>query len=158
MSPFLRTAVFTMLVPGFWTVAVPFWLLPNGVRPAPGAAAALGWLFMAAGAALYFVCAFWGFAARGQGTPAPIDPPKKLVIEGPYDVVRNPMYWSVALVMFGEAFVFHFAVFAGVAAGFFLGVNVFVLLYEEPTLQRKFGIEYEEYCQRVPRWLPRVRS
>jgi protein-S-isoprenylcysteine O-methyltransferase Ste14 len=121
-------------------------------------AGAVGWLLVVAGITLYFACAFWGFAVRGRGTPSPIDPPKKLVAEGPYAVVRNPMYWSVLSVMFGEALVFHSAMFAEWAAGFFVGVNLFVLLYEEPTLKSKFGEEYEQYCGRVPRWIPRIRA
>src|SRR5712692_1253769 len=140
MSPVLRTLIFTIIVPGFWTIVMPYGLL------------------IAAGIALYLACAFWGFALRGKGTPLPLDPPKKLVAEGPYGVVRNPMYWSVASVMLGEAAVFHSLVLAELAAAFFAGVNVFVLLYEEPVLRRKFGAEYEEYCRRVPRWLPRLKA
>ena len=65
-----------------------------------------GCVLVVAGVALYLMCAFWGFALRGKGTPAPIDPPKRLVVEGPYRIVRNPMYWSVLFVMLGEALVF----------------------------------------------------
>ena len=137
---------------------MPYWLLPRGTRPNLRGAGAAGWLLIAAGIALYFACAFWGFALRGKGTPLPIDPPKKLVVEGPYGLVRNPMYWSVASVMLGEAAVFHSVALAELAVAFFAGVNVFVLLYEEPALRRKFGAEYEEYCRRVPRWLPRIKS
>jgi protein-S-isoprenylcysteine O-methyltransferase Ste14 len=115
-------------------------------------------VLIAAGIALYFACAFWGFALRGKGTPLPMDPPKKLVVEGPYRVVRNPMYWSVAFVLLGEAAVFHPFALVGLVAAFAAGVNVFVLLYEEPALGRKFGEEYEAYCKRVPRWLPRLRA
>jgi protein-S-isoprenylcysteine O-methyltransferase Ste14 len=156
MSPFVRTLIFTVLVPGFWTVAMPYWLLPRGVRPDLQGAGAVGWLLIAAGIALYLACAFWGFALRGKGTPLPIDPPKKLVVEGPYRVVRNPMYWSVAFVMLGEAAVFHSLALAGLAAAFFAATNLFVLFYEEPVLRRKFGAEYEDYCRRVPRWLPHL--
>jgi protein-S-isoprenylcysteine O-methyltransferase Ste14 len=156
MSPFLRTAIFTVLIPGFWTVVLPYWILPNGVRPAWGWPETSGWLLLATSAALYFACAFWGFAVRGKGTPAPIDPPKILVVEGPYRIVRNPMYWSVVLVMLGEAAVFRSVAIAEVAIGFFVGVNLFVFLYEEPALKRKFGNEYEEYRRRVPGWIPRI--
>ena len=158
MSPVFRTLIFTIFVPGFWTIVMPYWLLPRGTRPDLRGAGAAGWLLIAAGIALYFACAFWGFALRGKGTPLPIDPPKKLVVEGPYGLVRNPMYWSVASVMLGEAAVFHSVALAELAFAFFAGVNVFVLLYEEPALRRKFGAEYEEYCRRVPRWLPRIKS
>jgi protein-S-isoprenylcysteine O-methyltransferase Ste14 len=157
MSPFIRTIIFTILVPGFWTVVMPYWLLPRGARPDLHGEGAAGWLFIAGGIALYFACAFWGFALRGKGTPAPIDPPKKLVVEGPYRIVRNPMYWSVALVMFGEGLVFHSLALAELTAAFFAAANLFVLFYEEPALRRKFGAEYEDYCRRVPRWLPRLK-
>jgi protein-S-isoprenylcysteine O-methyltransferase Ste14 len=157
MSPIIRTVIFTIFVPGFWTVAMPYWLLPRGTRPDVRGAGAAGWLLIAAGIALYFACAFWGFALRGKGTPLPMDPPKKLVVEGPYAVVRNPMYWSVGSVMLGEAAVFHSLALVKLVAAFLAGVILFVLLYEEPALQRKFGDEYGEYCRRVPRWLPRFK-
>jgi len=158
MSPFLRTLIFTIIVPGFWTVAMPYWMLPRGVRLELRGASLLGLPLIAAGVALYVATAFWGFALRGKGTPAPIDPPKKLVVEGPYRVVRNPMYWAVACVMMGEALAFRSMALAELAIAFFAGTILFVLLYEEPTLRRKFGAEYEAYCRRVPRWLPRFRN
>ena len=156
MSTIIRTLIFTIFVPGFWTALMPYWLLPRGARPDVRGTGAAGWLLMAAGIALYFACAFWGFAVRGKGTPLPLDPPKKLVVEGPYRVVRNPMYWGVGSVVLGEAAVFQSVMLAELAAVLAVGVIVFVLLVEEPTLRRKFGAEYEEYCRRVPRWLPRL--
>jgi len=137
---------------------MPYWVLPKGTRPDLRGASAAGWVLMAAGVALYIACAFWGFAIRGKGTPLPLDPPKKLVVEGPYRVVRNPMYWSVLFVLLGEAAIFHSVALAELALAFFVGVNLFVLFFEEPALQQKFGAEYEEYCRRVPRWLPRLRA
>jgi protein-S-isoprenylcysteine O-methyltransferase Ste14 len=158
MSPFIRTLIFTIMVPGLWTVVMPYWLLPRGTRPDLHGAGAAGLLFIAGGIALYFACAFWGFAMRGKGTPAPIDPPKKLVVEGPYRIVRNPMYWSVVSVLLGEALIFHSLALVELAVALFSGANLFVLFYEEPVLRRKFGAEYEDYCRRVPRWLPRFKS
>ena len=158
MSPFIRTLIFTIIVPGFWTVLLPWWIARRAnVILHFDFLADLGYLLVLCGAALYLVCAFWGFALRGGGTPAPIDPPKKLVIVGPYGVVRNPMYWAVLFVMLGEAAVLHFQLLAELAALFFLGTCVFVLLYEEPTLRASFGDEYDDYCRRVPRWLPRLK-
>ena len=158
MSPFIRTLIFTIIVPGFWTVAMPYWMLPRGVRLELRAASLLGLPLIAAGVALYVATAFWGFALRGKGTPAPIDPPRTLVTEGPYRVVRNPMYWAVACVMMGEALAFGSPALAELAVAFFAGTILFVVLYEEPTLRRKFGAEYEAYCRRVPRWIPRFRN
>src|SRR5260370_24315790 len=155
MSPIIRTLIFTVFVPGFWTVMLPYWMLPGGVRPDVRGAGATGWLLIAAGIALSFACALGGFALRGKGTPLPLDPPKRLVVEGPYRVVRNPMYWSVASVIVGEAAVFHSAALGELAVVFFVAVILFVLFIEEPALKQKFGAEYEEYCRRVPRWLPR---
>jgi protein-S-isoprenylcysteine O-methyltransferase Ste14 len=157
MSPIIRTLIFTVFVPGFWTVMMPYWLLARPVRADVRGAGAAGWLLIAAGIALYFACAFWGFALRGRGTPLPLDPPKKLVVVGPYRFVRNPMYWSVAFVMLGEAAVFHSMALVDLAAVFFVAVNLFVLFVEEPGLKAKFGAEYEQYCLQVPRWLPRIR-
>jgi protein-S-isoprenylcysteine O-methyltransferase Ste14 len=159
MAPVIRTLIFTVIVPGFWTVFLPWWLARGGhLRLHWDALAALGWLLTLSGAALYLMCAFWGFALRGGGTPAPIDPPKKLVIVGPYRVVRNPMYWAVFSVMLGEAALLRSAPQAQLGVFFFLGTCVFVLVYEEPVLRASFGAEYEEYCRRVPRWLPRLRK
>jgi protein-S-isoprenylcysteine O-methyltransferase Ste14 len=157
MSPIIRTLIFTVFVPGFWTVLMPYWLLPRGARPDVRGAGAAGWLLIAAGIALYTACVFWGFALRGKGTPLPLDPPKKLVVEGPYRIVRNPMYWGVGSVMLGEAAIFHSVALAELSVVFTVGVMLFVLFIEEPTLRQKFGAEYEDYCRRVPRWLPRFK-
>jgi protein-S-isoprenylcysteine O-methyltransferase Ste14 len=155
MSPFLRTLVFTVFVPGFWIVLVPYWVVGHGARFELRGAAVAAWLLVAGGAALYLTTAFWGFALRGSGTPAPIDPPKKLVVEGPYRIVRNPMYWSVVSVMLGEALAFRSLALAAIGCVVFSGAVLFVMVYEEPILRKKFGAEYEAYCRRVPRWLPR---
>src|SRR6266478_1600623 len=90
MSPFLRTLIFTIIVPGFWTVLVPHWVVGRGARLELNSQVVAGGILAVAGVALYLTCAFWGFALRGKGTPAPFDPPTKLVVEGPYRVVRNP--------------------------------------------------------------------
>jgi protein-S-isoprenylcysteine O-methyltransferase Ste14 len=158
MSPILRTLIFTIVVPGFWTVLMPYWMLPRGARPDLRGPGAVGWVLIAAGVALYLMCAFWGFALRGKGTPLPLDAPKNLVVDGPYQVVRNPMYWGVGAVMFGEAAVFHSLAVAELMAVLLVCMNLFVLFYEEPQLRRKFGAEYDDYCRRVPRWLPRLRT
>jgi len=109
------------------------------------------------GAAVYFRCA-WEFAARGLGTPAPIAPTKFLVTTALHRYVRNPMYLGVALAILGEAALFrsiHVAEYAGIML---LIAHTFVVLYEEPTLQRQFGESYEEYRRNVPRWIPRLRN
>ena len=96
------------------------------------------------------------FVVRGRGTPAPFDPPTRLVLLGPYRYVRNPMYVGLFLVLIGEAmlyaslFVLLYSLFLVAAA------HIFVDFYEEPTLRRKFGESYKQYLRSVPRWLPRM--
>jgi len=108
---------------------------------------------MALAALIYLRCA-WDFTFTGRGTPAPFDPPKEIVVRGPYRYVRNPMYVAVMLALTGEALLFEAAsllIYAALAFSFF---HFWVVFYEEPTLRRKFGDSYREYCRRVPRWLP----
>jgi protein-S-isoprenylcysteine O-methyltransferase Ste14 len=158
MSPFFRTLIVAIITLGFWSVLVPYWVLGRGARLELRGAAVAGGLLVVAGLALYLTCAFWGFALRGKGTPAPFDPPTKLVVEGPYRVVRNPMYWSVACVILGEALAFRSLALAEMACAFFAFAALFVMIFEEPILRREFGAEYEAYCRRVPRWIPRFRN
>ena len=115
----------------------------------------LGIVFGSAGAifALWCVAAF---AWIGKGTPAPFDPPRRLVIRGPYRFVRNPMYIGAALALAGAA-VFYLSAPLFVYCGLFLlAAHLLVVFYEEPTLRRSFGPDYEAYCHRVRRWLPRI--
>jgi len=158
MSPVLRTIIFTVLVPGFWTVLVPYWMVGRRAPLDLDGTGIAGWLLVGVGVALYLTCAFWGFALRGNGTPAPIDPPKRLVVEGPYRIVRNPMYWSVLFVMSGEALAFRSLPLAEVACVAFACAALFVMVYEEPLLRDKFGAEYEAYRKQVPRRIPRFKN
>jgi len=101
----------------------------------------------------------WDFGWTGHGTPAPVAPPQRLVVVGPYRYVRNPMYlgfacgWIGLWVVFGHARLSLIAAVVAVA----LGVHLFVVFYEEPTLRGKFGADYEQYCRNVSRWRPRLK-
>ena len=153
--PILNTLLFTIFVPGTVAILIPRWLLGGFTRPPGSALTWIGAIVFLIGAAIYFRCA-WEFAVRGLGTPAPIAPTKFLVTTALHHHVRNPMYIGVAMAILGEAVVFrsiHIAVYAGVML---LIAHTFVVLYEEPTLQRQFGEPYEEYKRSVPRWLPRI--
>jgi protein-S-isoprenylcysteine O-methyltransferase Ste14 len=153
VGPLVRTLLFTILVPNTVTVVVPYLLLPGGDFEL-GPACYVGIPFIALGAAIYLRCA-WDFARVGLGTPAPIDPPRNLVAGGLYHHVRNPMYVGIVSMLIGESFFFEsrrvlaFALFA------FVATHLFVICYEEPTLRKKFGASYEEYCRTVPRWIPK---
>jgi protein-S-isoprenylcysteine O-methyltransferase Ste14 len=97
------------------------------------------------------------FASVGRGTPAPFDPPQRLVSSGPYRVMRNPMYLGAALALIGAAAYYESLPILGYATLFGLLAHVFVVVYEEPTLRRLFGDEYVDYCRRVRRWAPRLK-
>ena len=141
-----------------------FWLLPRWLGFRVEMAGADHWRWLAAlPSALGFAVALrcvWDFGWTGHGTPAPIAPPQRLVVVGFYRYVRNPMYlgfaagWIGLWVIFGHANIALIAAVVAVA----LGVHMFVLYYEEPTLRGKFGADYEQYCRNVHRWWPRVRG
>jgi protein-S-isoprenylcysteine O-methyltransferase Ste14 len=109
---------------------------------------------MIAGAALCLLC-IATFVLRGRGTPAPFDPPRQFVAVGPYRYVRNPMYLGGALLLAGFALYLRSGAALIFCLPWLLLAHIFVLLYEEPTLRNKFGATYEDYCQTVPRWIPR---
>jgi protein-S-isoprenylcysteine O-methyltransferase Ste14 len=155
------TALASLLV-GMGFFALWFWLLPQWLAFRVETAGAARWRWLAAipsvmGFAVALRCV-WDFGWTGHGTPAPIAPPKRLVVVGLYRHVRNPMYLGFAMGWIGLWIVFghpdpRLIVAVGLVA---LGVHLFVLFYEEPTLRRMFGAEYEEYCRNVRRWWPRV--
>ena len=150
------------LVVGAAFFALWFWLLPPwlgfhvdtvGVR----------WRWIAAvasvpGFAVALRC-IWDFGWTGRGTPAPFAPPQRLVVAGFYRYVRNPMYvgflvgWLGLWVVLGRAN--RTALMVALVA--VAAVALFVRIYEEPALRKKFGPQYEEYCRNVPRWIPRMR-
>jgi protein-S-isoprenylcysteine O-methyltransferase Ste14 len=94
------------------------------------------------------------FVALGKGTPAPFDPPRRLVVRGPYRFIRNPMYLGAGVALGGVALFYRSLPLAIYAAGFLLAAHLFVVGYEEPTLTRLFGADYAAYRARVGRWLP----
>jgi protein-S-isoprenylcysteine O-methyltransferase Ste14 len=98
------------------------------------------------------------FVKLGQGTPAPWDPPKRLVIRGPYRHVRNPMITGALLMLLAEAILFQSLPIATWMTVFFIGNAIYFPLIEERGLEKKFGDEYRNYKANVPRWLPRLRA
>ena len=125
------------------------------VAPATtGAPQVAGMSLVAIGTAIALWCVFT-FVFIGKGTPAPFDPPRKLVIRGPYRFVRNPMYIGAGMTLAGAA-LFYQSLSIFIYTGlFFLITHLFVVFYEEPTLRRTFGDEYEAYFRQVRRWLPK---
>ena len=119
---------------------------------------ALRWVGVALGLAglVVVVESFARFALRGLGTPAPVAPTQHLVVSGLYRFVRNPMYVGVLGAIIGQALLLGRRVLLGYAALAFVAFSTFVALYEEPTLKRQFGREYDEYRAHVGRWWPRL--
>ena len=159
----LRQLIAIAVLPFTVAVLIPVWLArQNGIAlgigsgPAQVLAQAAGLCLLAAGGCLFFG-SLRRFVTEGRGTLAPWDPPRRLVVRGPYRYMRNPMISGVVLVLFGEALLLlsrsHL-----VWALIFLGINsVYIPLLEEPGLARRFGEGYREYCRHVPRLLPRLR-
>jgi protein-S-isoprenylcysteine O-methyltransferase Ste14 len=114
---------------------------------------ALGIAVMVAGGTLAFACVAT-FVARGEGTPAPFDPPRKFVAAGPYRFVRNPMCIGGFIVLLGFGLYEQSPAILLFTLPWLLFAHLFVILYEEPHLRATFGVPYEAYCRSVRRWLP----
>lgn len=163
MTNVLRHLLAVALLPFVVVVLVPTWVARrNGVSLAPGAlaghglAASLGLVLVIAGVAL-FASSLGRFARDGEGTLAPWDPPRRLVVRGPYRHVRNPMISGVSIILFGEALLVASRPHL-IWALMFLTINaLYIPLFEEPQLRRRFGAAYDEYCRHVPRLIPRLR-
>ena len=102
------------------------------------------------------VDSFARFALQGLGTPAPVAPTKHLVVTGLYRHVRNPIYVAVVAIIVGQGVLFGDWRLIVYGALLWLGFHIFVVAYEEPTLDETFGREYEAYRANVRRWIPRV--
>jgi len=154
----LGSAVFLVIAPGSLAGLVPWWIT-RGQLYEPfsgyGPIRVLGALCIAAGLPV-LLDSFARFALQGLGTPAPVAPPRRLVVRGFFRYVRNPMYVAVTSLIVGQGLLFGSWRLFVAAAVFWLCCHLFVLVYEEPTLRRSFGREYEAYCASVGRWLPRL--
>jgi protein-S-isoprenylcysteine O-methyltransferase Ste14 len=109
------------------------------------------------GVALVLWCLV-AFAFVGKGTAAPFDPPRKLVVVGPYHFVRNPIYIGAIVAMLGAAMVLWSGWLVLYALVVLIATHLLVILYEEPHLRRVFGQPYEDYLRTVHRWIPTWRS
>ena len=149
-------------LPFMVAVVIPIWLARRyGVQPALAGTLAqvmtqIAGLILGVIGLVLFAASLRRFATEGQGTLAPWDPPRRLVLHGPYRYVRNPMISGVVFVLFGEALILisrpHFT-----WALTFLALNfIYIPLLEEPQLRRRFGEDYNEYRRNVPRLIPRL--
>lgn len=155
-----RALTYATLFIGLLLVFVPQRILAEAGIQRPiriGLVEGAGLVVFALGAALA-VASVLSFVVIGKGTPAPFDPPRRLVVAGPYRWVRNPMYIGAGLVLLGAAMFYGSIGLALYTIAFWSAAHLFVLFYEEPALRRRFGAEYEEYVRRRRRWMPRWRS
>jgi protein-S-isoprenylcysteine O-methyltransferase Ste14 len=152
----LKSLLFLIVAPGMVAGYIPLAYLRRGPQVETDFLAYFAFPLWGLGGVI-LLWSFWNFLVQGRGTPAPIDPPKEVVAAGFYRYVRNPMYVGVLLILVGHFLWFETIWLLVYAAIVFLAFHVFVTLYEEPTLKRKFGASYEEYLRRVPRWIPRFR-
>ena len=155
--PALGTLAFVLVVPTTVIGYVPYdltgWILRAPLFPG---ARLVGVALFLAGLPL-FVTFNLRFVREGEGTPAPIAPPRHLVVGGPFRYVRNAGYVAVLALIVAQGLFFGSVVVLAYAVALFVGFHAFVLLYEEPMLRRQFGAEYAAYCRRVPRWIPRLQ-
>jgi len=159
----LRHAVSVVLLPVTVAIFVPLWIARRYAVPVRWPATPAAFLFVVAGVIVLAV-GLWLFAAslsyfftEGKGTLAPWDPPRRLVVRGPYRHVRNPMIAGVIFILAGEALVLR-SIPHGWWAAIFAGLNAIVIpLTEEPLLELRFGDDYREYCRNVRRFVPRLK-
>ena len=152
----LGSGLFLVVAPGFVAGLVPWWLTGWQAESTWPPLQVLGGLLILAGV-IVLLDAFVRFVVEGIGTPAPVAPTQRLVVGGLYRHVRNPMYLAVGATIVGQALLLGRAILLLYAAAFAVVVLAFVRGYEEPTLARQFGAEYEDYRRAVPGWWPRLR-
>lgn len=151
-----KSILFFLLAPGMVAGFIPLVLLRSGSQLETGILSYLAFPLWLTGLAMLVWC-FWDFLAKGKGTPAPIEPPKELVVSGLYNYVRNPMYVGIASILIGHFLWFGFWNLLVYLAIVVIAFHLFVTLYEEPNLRERFGAAYEDYCKRVPRWIPQLK-
>jgi protein-S-isoprenylcysteine O-methyltransferase Ste14 len=149
--------VFLVVAPGVVAGLIPWWLTGWDAREplSDWLPLRLAGLVLLAAGLVVLVQSFARFVLEGIGTPAPVAPTEQLVIGGPYRYVRNPMYLAVAATIVGQALVLGQLILLLYAVAFAVAVAAFVHWYEEPTLRRQFGEQYEAYRHAVPAWWPR---
>ncbi|HET6761448.1 MAG TPA: isoprenylcysteine carboxylmethyltransferase family protein [Gemmatimonadaceae bacterium] len=160
---FARHLLSIALLPFSVAVLVPLWLARrNDMSLAVGASvpevlAQVGGVLLLVVGLILFSASLRKFATEGEGTLAPWDPPRRLVVRGPYRYVRNPMISGVLFVLFGEALFLRSRPHLSWALIFLAANAVWIPLFEEWDLRRRFGDAYVEYCRHVRRFLPRLR-
>ena len=154
-----------IILPGTALVLIPTVILVGSKNwkcpPQLASPTELWFWFALLSAGIGFTLISWSialFMRVGKGTPAPWEPPKKLVIRGPYRHVRNPMITGALFMLLAEAMLFHSWPIAIWMAVFFFLNTVYFQFSEEKGLEKRFGDDYRVYKAHVPRWIPRLRA
>ena len=152
-----------LILPGNVVVVIPALILwaagetsYGGAAPSVGDVTFWGGLVTAVPALGLMAWTVRLFATHGEGTPAPWDPPRRLVVLGPYRHVRNPMISGVILFLIAETLASRAPALACWAVFFAVANAVYFPLFEEPALVRRHGEAYRRYKRCVPRWIPRL--
>ena len=155
----LGSGIFFLVAPCVVAGGIPWWITHWEIRPP-----FLGLeVLRVIGAALIFLGAvglidsFVRFASEGLGTPAPVAPPKRLVVHGAYQYVRNPMYVAILAAILGQALLFADLRLMIYGTIVWLAFHILVVAYEEPWLKKTFGAQYQTYQTCVPRWIPQLK-
>lgn len=153
----VRAATYSALFIGLFLIFLPGRILSStGItQPAVVGVWQVAGMFLGVARAALALSCILTFVFVGSGTPAPFDPPRRLVVRGPYRLARNPMYLGAALALSGAALFYQSMRLLGYAGLFLFVTHLFVVLYEEPTLRRTFGGDYDAYSRRVGRWWPK---
>ena len=153
----VETVIATIVVPGVAAILVPYWLLTQTAGTWP-TKIGLYEVFAIFGVLLGFGIVVWvsyTFVRFGIGTPVPLDPPDRFIVRGLFRYVRNPMYVGALSILLSEALFFRSAWLLLYAFGLWLALHLFLIVFEEPQLKKRFGESYLTYQRSVPRWLPR---
>jgi protein-S-isoprenylcysteine O-methyltransferase Ste14 len=153
------TALVFLIAQGTAVVLLPYafthW--QPGTPPWPVLVRAIGVALIAVGG-IVLVWGFVRFATEGVGVPVPTEPTsRQLTIGGPYRYLRNPLYLAIALAITGQGLLLSRPVLLVYAAVLLAAFVAFVHWYEEPSLARRFGDQYQTYRNQVPGWWPRLR-
>lgn len=147
--------IFSLVLPVIVVVLVPLWIESKRTVHA-GISLFFGLLLIVFGLVV-MVLTISSFIRIGKGTLAPWSPTKRLVIQGLYHYVRNPMIIGVLTILLGEALSVLSQKILIWAGAFFLVNTVYFMIYEEPNLEQRFGNDYRDYKKHVHRWLPRLK-
>jgi protein-S-isoprenylcysteine O-methyltransferase Ste14 len=160
IAAIVGSAIFLVIAPGIVAGYVP-WRICRWHVEAPllgTSSLRVGGVWLIAAGLPVLLDSFTRFALNGLGTPAPILPTRHLVVTGLYRYVRNPMYIAVVSLILGQGLFFGSVLVLEYGVAVWVAFYLFVLIYEEPTLRKSYGPEYEVFCANVPRWIPHLRA